>query len=397
MSKTFEIIRGTVILLFFAAVTTVVLIRWLKRSRDDPAVLITKWVLTVPLLAVAFFSVKWFGPYGPFIIAGCGVMLSILWTPNLASWLIKPLTSAIDGGDDEVEPAPFYSIARAHRNKGKYQESVAEVRRQLEKFPNDFEGILLLASLQAENLNDLPGAETTLNRFCEQPGSSPQHITAALHQLADWQLKWAQDPIAARQALERIVALYPDTELARQTAQRIAHLADPEYLLSQHARDRVAVAPGVQNLGLLKDQEHLKTAEADPAKLAAEYVQQLEQHPQDAEAREKLAVLYAEHYGRLDLATDQLEELVRGHPQAPKQAARWLNLLADLQVRCGADYDAVRHTLQTIIDLYPDAAVADTARNRLDHLRLEFKGKEKSQVVALGSYEQNLGLKMKRH
>ena len=33
------------------------------------------------------------------------------------------------------------------------------------------------------------------------------------------------------------------------------------------------------------------------------------------------------------------------------------------------------------------------ARNRLDHLRLELKGKEKGQTVRLGSYEQNIGLK----
>jgi hypothetical protein len=53
----------------------------------------------------------------------------------------------------------------------------------------------------------------------------------------------------------------------------------------------------------------------------------------------------------------------------------------------------VRATLQRIIDLYPDAASAQVTQNRIELLRLEFKGKEKSQAVTLGSYETDLGLK----
>jgi len=65
---------------------------------------------------------------------------------------------------------------------------------------------------------------------------------------------------------------------------------------------------GVQNLGLLRDQDHLKPSESDPEQVAAECVKHLEQHPLDTEARERLAVIYADHYKRLDLATGELEQ-----------------------------------------------------------------------------------------
>ena len=49
--------------------------------------------------------------------------------------------------------------------------------------------------------------------------------------------------------------------------------------------------------------------------------------------------------------------------------------------------------MNRIIELNPKLATADNARNRLSILKLELKAKEKSQVVKLGSYEQNIGLK----
>ena len=49
--------------------------------------------------------------------------------------------------------------------------------------------------------------------------------------------------------------------------------------------------------------------------------------------------------------------------------------------------------MQRIIDLYPKAGAANLAENRIQLLKLEFKGKEKSQTVTPGSYEDDLGLK----
>ena len=108
-------------------------------------------------------------------------------------------------------------------------------------------------------------------------------------------------------------------------------------LLSPYDRRKYLVAEGVHNVGLLKSSEHLRPVATDPAQQAEEYVKHLEQHPLDIEAREKLAIIYADHYGRLDLATDQLEQLIQEPNQPAKLVVHWLNLLADLQIRGGAD------------------------------------------------------------
>jgi len=132
------------------------------------------------------------------------------------------------------------------------------------------------------------------------------------------------------------------------------------------------------------------------AKQAAELVEHLQSHPLDAESRANLAVIYADHYDRMDLAADQLEQLITYPNQPAKRVVQWLNLLADLQMRHGAKYDAVRATVQRVIDLFPGSPAAEMAANRIVHLKLELKGKEKSQSVKLGSYEQDIGLKTKQ-
>jgi hypothetical protein len=122
-------------------------------------------------------------------------------------------------------------------------------------------------------------------------------------------------------------------------------------------------------------------------------VKHLEQHPHDAEAREKLAVIYARHYRQLDLAALELRQLIEQPEQPAKRVAHWLNLLADLQIHGGADYETVRATLEKIVEQFPDLAVAEIARSRLGRLKLEIKGQQETPGVKLGVYEQNIGLK----
>jgi tetratricopeptide (TPR) repeat protein len=297
------------------------------------------------------------------------------------------------GGSEPPVAQPAYSIARSLQKKGKYQEAVLEIHKQLERFPTDLEGQLLLAEIHAEDLKDMPAAELTIRRFCDQPGHAPQNIAFALYSLADWHLKITQDRQAAQRDLEKIIELFPGSEFALGAAHRIAHLGSTEMLLAPHDRKKFTVTEGVRNVGLLREQEQLKPAEQDPEQVAAECVKHLEQHPLDTEARERLAVIYADHYGRLDLAADELEEMIRQPNQSARRVVHWLNLLADLQVRHAAGLEAAQQTLQRIVDRDPKAAAAEIARNRLARLKLELKAKDTSQAVKLGSYEQNIGLK----
>ena len=393
MSTTYKIVEGTIGLVVILGVIGWGFFRMLKRSYD-PAKMLFKLAITVPLVIACFIGAIKLSFFGPFVMIILGVAISILWAPHIGEWLCKPLTGLFDGGDEEPEPKPYYSIVHSLRMKGKFLEAVVEVRKQLARFPNDFEGVMLLAGIQAEDLKDLPGAEIALNHFCDQPHSPPKQVAAAMNHLADWQLKLAQDADSARAALEKITARFPDTEMALLAAQRIAHLGGVEKnLLAAHDRQPMAMPESVKNIGLLETSGHLAPAEIDPAQLAADYVKHLEQHPLDTEVRETLAIIYADHYQRLDLAAGELEQLIEQPNQPSKRVAHWLNLLADLQIRHGADYDTVRGTLEKIVERFPDVAVAEMARTRLGRLKIELKGHKETPDVKLGVYEQNIGLK----
>ncbi len=381
----------------------------LKRS-DDPTKIIFNSLFSIGLVVGEVFLIRSMkGHLGggesardyatAMIMAGslaaCGIILSITWTTQISALLSSSITSLYDGGTEPPEPKPFYSIALAKRKLNHPLEAIVEIRKQLDRFPDDYEGICLLAAIQAEDLKDLPGAEMTLHHFCDSPEAPPRQVAAAFTQIADWHLKLAHDADSARAALEKIIEKFPGTEMALAAAQRVAHLGGVEkIMLAAQDRQPMAMPEGVKSVGLRDSMRDLIPAEADPAQLAADYVKHLEQHPLDTEAREKLAILYAAHYKRLDMAAIELAQLINEPNQPPKLVAHWLNLLADLQIRGGADYDTVRRTLEKIIEHFPDMAVAELARSRLAHLKLEIKGQTaETPGMKLGVYEQNIGLK----
>ena len=122
--RTFEIVRGTVLLAVALSAIGWFLLRCLKRS-DDPARLIFKWILTAPVVCGLLFVV---GPFatssqaGAFIgvplAAACGIVLTIIWRHNIAELIAKPFTSLYDGGSEQPIPKPFYSIAQSKQKKG---------------------------------------------------------------------------------------------------------------------------------------------------------------------------------------------------------------------------------------------------------------------------------------
>jgi len=393
MSHAIEIVVDTVLSIIGLACLVWLTVRALKRS-VDPAKILFKWGFTIPFVIFCIWMAHEMGPFGPFLVVVMGVVLSIMWTPHISEWFAKPLTSMIDGGDEPPEPKPYYSIAQTKRKLNHPLEAIIAIREQLAKFPNDYEGVMLLAAIQAEDTKDLASAEITMNHFCDQPNPPPRQFAAAMTQLADWHIKLAQDFDSARAALEKIIARFPDTELSLQASQRIAHLGGTEKrMLASLDRQPMPVPEGVKSVGLLESSEHLRPAEADPTKLAAAYVKHLEQHPLDTEAREELAKIYADYYQRLDMATIELNQLIEMPNQPAKRVAHWLNLLADLQVRHGADYETVRGTLERIIERFPDLAAGEMARTRLGKLKLELKGQKGTSDVKLGVYEQNIGLR----
>lgn len=375
--------------------------RTIKRA-EDPSKMAFKWAFTLIIIGLfGYCAVNEIGfdAGGAFIVplvcVVIGIVMSLVWAPHLGAWFAKPLTSLFDGGGQEPEPQPLYSAAIAKRKSGKYREALYDIQQQLESFPTDFTGQMLLAEIQAENLHDLRAAANAVEKICQQPEHPPNSIAYSLNTMADWHLKYAQDPATARLCLERICRMLPASEYANLAAQRIAHLGATEMHLAAHDRKAIQLEAGAQDIGLLSDSSSLAPQGPDPAKLAAEYVQHLQEHPTDNEVREKLALLYAEHYGRPDLAALELEQMIQQPHQPPQKIVRWLNLVTDLHVRYGQSEEAARSALQRIIDLFPNLSHSQVAEQRLARLKLEIKGQQKSQAVKLGSYEQDIGLKSK--
>ena len=389
------------IFVLLAAIACVVWILWrLLKNSFDPAALIFRWVFTIVMIGGGYAFLNWLvgadasaGEQIAGLLAGAvfGLMFAVLWVPALMEKVSEIIGSLFTGGSEPPAPEPFYSVAIGRRKQGKFKEAIYEIQQQLERFPTDVTGQMMLADIQADDLKDIPAAQLIIDRLCAQPGHSAPQIANAFNALADWHLK-VQDVDAARAALEQIPVRLPDTDQARSAAQRIAHLASKETLLAAHEHRPIAMRAGIKDIGLLKDPMAVLRPEANPAEVAGQLVKHLEQHPADNEAREKLAVIYAEHYQRPDMAIEQLEQLVAAPNQPGKEVARWLNVMADIQLRNGADYDTIHATLQRVIDRFPELAAAQMAQQRIDLLRLELKGKEKSQVVKLGSYEKDIGL-----
>src|ERR1039457_6262947 len=199
MHRTFDIVLGITGLLVAIGLVGLGVFYTLKKS-DDPGKMFFKLSFTVPFVLGCLLLAPKLWIFGPFLIVFMAVVLSFTWTPHIAELISSPLTSLFDGGREPPERKPYYSIAMTRRNRGKPHEAVTEIRKQLAQFPNDFEGVMLLARVQAEDLNDLAGAENTLNQFCDWPGAPLKQVAAAFTHLAYWHMKMAADVDSARAA-----------------------------------------------------------------------------------------------------------------------------------------------------------------------------------------------------
>src|SRR5215471_3652908 len=136
MNFTWEFFRGIFVIIVFAGLALWLIIHTI-RNAEDPGVMTVKWIISLPLITLILLSVRLFGAPGVFVIVMCAIVLSILWTPHLGGLFVKPLTSAFDGGNIPPEPRPAYSAAISKQKQGRYVEAVADIRSQLDRFPND--------------------------------------------------------------------------------------------------------------------------------------------------------------------------------------------------------------------------------------------------------------------
>jgi tetratricopeptide (TPR) repeat protein len=329
-------------------------------------------------------------------------LLGLAWTPTIANALASPLTAALSGDDTVAYEGPAYGQALAKRKRGQYEDAVEAVEAQLEQYPGDFDGLMLKASIQAENLDDLPAAVATIQETLEDPDRMRFNLPVALNKMADWQLTIAGDASAAKRTLETIREALPGSQAAQLVSQRLASL-DASGESEAAAEDfnesyRHLVEESAAKDDFTGPLEIPRPVEVDPlqtdeAKLQT-CLRRVALHPDSINNREELAALYVAHMKESALAIQQYEHLLTLPGTTIHQKAAWLNKVADIQIKSGETYESIRETLQLIISLNPKAAPAALAEQRIAYLRVEMRGvNKKSKKLQLGSYDEDVGLK----
>jgi tetratricopeptide (TPR) repeat protein len=272
---------------------------------------------------------------------------------------------------------PMYARAIARLKFGKYTEAEMEIIRELEKCEDDFEGWMMLAELYANQFGDLGEAERTVLDICRQPRTTPPQLSQALHRLADWQLKLAGDPEAARRSLQLICQRLPRTHLARMAQLRRNQLPRTAEDLREGRAGRSIPLPA---LGDQLEQEIAPLDKKTAAAAANACVERLKQDPNDAAAREKLARLFAEHLQRPELGLEQVRQLLTVPDQPEGKRADWMALLAAWELKYRHDGDAGQKWLAQLISEFPASPQAFAARRRLQLLESEARQKSAAEV-----------------
>jgi tetratricopeptide (TPR) repeat protein len=276
------------------------------------------------------------GPLGGLLSIAPLFILGLLWTGPLMDWIGGGAIDSIMGGGQEVEPKPLYSIAETKWHRGDPEGAIAEIDSELEKFPGDYDGQVLKATIQLEALRDFNAAQGTMLEITQQPHHEPGQIASAMNMLADWQLKHLDDKEIARGTLESIVKRFPNTGIELMTAQRLARM---DFLLDYDDK-------------------------RDTGEVVSDCLKQLEKHPLDVDTREKLARVYFNRYDKPDLAWQEMAKLFENPFQHPRDIARWLNRMADWHLRKNNPKGA-RECLQQIMVRFPQLPFCEEAQQRL--------------------------------
>ena len=389
------------------AVVIYIIRKQLRNPQNDPVTVIGLWVLSfVAFFGIAYSAVAAQEGFALILVLLVAVLIAVLlglaWTPTIANTLVSPLTTALSGDDTEAYEGPAYGQALAKRKRGQYEDAVKAVEAQLEQYPGDFDGLMLKASIQAENLDDLPAAVATIQETLEDPGKVRFNLPVALNKMADWQLTIAGDAAAAKRTLEKIREALPGSQAAQLVSQRLATL-DASEESEAAAEDfnesyRHLVEESAAKDDFTGPLEIPRPVEVDPlqtdeAKLQT-CLRRVALHPDSINNREELAALYLGHMKQPALAIQQYEHLLTLPGTTIHQKAAWLNKVADIQIKSGETYESIRATLQLIVSLNPKAAPATLAEQRIAYLRVEMRGvNKKSKKLQLGSYDEDVGLK----
>ena len=298
------------------------------------------------------------------------ILLAVLggwWTLGLAAFIVvAPISGSAPRLLAPMKMPPMYARAIARIKFGKYNEAEMAIIQELEKREDDFQGWMMLAELYATHFNDLREAEQTVLEICDHPKTTPSQLSLALNRLADWHLKIASDPDAARRTLQMLADRLRGTHLARMAQLRMNQLpATAEALREERIAKPIPLPALGDHFDEAPPQPESPADRAKATEAAAACVEKLKQDPNNIAAREKLARLLAEHLHQAAQGIDQLMLLLDLPGQDEARRAEWWGLVAAWQLKYRQDVAAGRKALEHIIREFPQSPQALSAKRRL--------------------------------
>ncbi len=368
------------ILAFVGLVALVVVPAIQFSNSTERGKLAAKWIVSLivmTLMATICAPMMRQGGYRPLgglffaLILTCPLIA--LWVPAIADLLVSPFSSLYAGSNAQIDKVALLSRVEGLRRQDKYQLALEEAESQLEQFPNDFDCQMIIASIHAENLKALPTAVEVVETAIANANAKklPRFkISYAYNTLADWHLKYAKDPEAARECLQKIIDRYPDTKASQTAHNRIAHLATREAMEQRAITREIPMREFERDIGLRKITPRL-VEEIDYDEIAAGYHAKLREFPNDLDTRESLAKLYVTHYQRVDLAAEEIYRLIEMKGAGREKVAHWLHQLANWHAKVDKNPEAAEAVLQKIIDRYPGSAFATRAVTAMNFVKVK--------------------------
>jgi tetratricopeptide (TPR) repeat protein len=337
-----------------------------------------------------------------FLFIPCAAFLAIFFTPFLIEKTIaSPIGQLFTGNPNVVEDKPIYGSVISSRNQGDYRHALELVEVQLEKYPFDFDGLMLKAAIQAEDYNDLDSAIETLNIILNDKDNIRYNLPIVYNKLADWQLNIFNSTDCALKSLEKIQEIYPGTKAAQLASQRIASMhfhnesinekteINDTYCEIVEESSRTKTEKGIVDIPKIKKLDKIN----ENKKLLSEYLRRVKEHPESIINREDLARYYFDESNEWSMAIQQYEQLINMLGSTSSQKVTWLNKIVDIQLKSGASLEEMTLTLNRVIDIAPESAASNRAKSRIMHLPIEIRGVSKKKApLKLERRDEDLGL-----
>jgi tetratricopeptide (TPR) repeat protein len=337
-----------------------------------------------------------------FLFIPCAAFLAIFFTPFLIEKTIaSPIGQLFTGNPNVVEDKPVYGSVISSRNQGDYSHALELVEVQLEKYPFDFDGLMLKAAIQAEDYNDLDSAIETLNIILNDKDNIRYNLPIVYNKLADWQLNIFNSTDCARKSLEIIQEIYPGTKAAQLASQRIASMhfhnesinekteINDTYCEIVEESSRTKTEKGIVDIPKIKKLDKIN----ENKKLLSACLRRVKEHPESIINREDLARYYFDQSEEWSMAIQQYEQLINMLGSTSSQKVTWLNKIVDIQLKSGASLEEMTLTLNRVIDIAPESAASNRAKSRIMHLPIEIRGVSKKKApLKLERRDEDLGL-----